>query len=105
MRIFLATLVTALLWISLMPVDAQTIYPTQRCRVYYDTEFIFRVSAERSCLFTHANCLCERQGSLCITITRIVADIDLPHCDSQSRHPVPSPVTSTASARRRWLLL
>jgi hypothetical protein len=41
MKISLVTLVTTLLWISLMPVEAQTIYyPTQRCRVYYDTEFI-----------------------------------------------------------------
>ena len=41
MKISLATLVIALLWISLTPVDAQTVYyPTQRCRVYYDTDFI-----------------------------------------------------------------
>ena len=36
----------------------------------------FRVSVERSCLFTHANCLCERQGSRRITMTRIITDID-----------------------------
>jgi hypothetical protein len=37
----ISVVVTALLWISLMPVEAQTsYYPTQRCRVYYDTEFI-----------------------------------------------------------------
>lgn len=40
MKISLATLVSALLWTSLMPVNAQTIYPTQRCRVYYDTAYI-----------------------------------------------------------------
>jgi len=40
MKISLATSVIALLWISLMPVDAQTIYATQRCRVYYDTAYI-----------------------------------------------------------------
>ena len=41
MKISLATLVIALLWISLTPVDVKTVYyPTQRCRVYYDTDFI-----------------------------------------------------------------
>ena len=39
MKRSLGILVTALLWFSLMPVDAQTIYPTQRCRVYYDTAY------------------------------------------------------------------
>ena len=39
MKIFLGILVTALLWVSLVSVDAQTIYPTQRCRVYYDTAY------------------------------------------------------------------
>jgi hypothetical protein len=33
MKIFFGILVTALLWVSLVSVDAQTIYPTQRCRV------------------------------------------------------------------------
>ena len=40
MKISLGLLITALLCFSLVPVGAQTIYPTQRCRVYYDTEFI-----------------------------------------------------------------
>ena len=39
MKIFFGILVTALLWVSLVSVDAQTIYPTQRCRVYYDTAY------------------------------------------------------------------
>ena len=39
MKIFFGLLVTALLWVSLVSVDAQTIYPTQRCRVYYDTAY------------------------------------------------------------------
>jgi hypothetical protein len=39
MKRSLGILVTALLWFSLMPADAQTIYPTQRCRVYYDTAY------------------------------------------------------------------
>ena len=39
MKIFFGILVTALLWVSLVSVDAQTICPTQRCRVYYDTAY------------------------------------------------------------------
>ena len=39
MKKSLGILGTALLLFSLMPADAQIIYPTQRCRVYYDTAF------------------------------------------------------------------
>jgi hypothetical protein len=76
MRIFLATLVTALLWISLMPVDAQTIYPTQRC-VYTTLNLSkFRVSANDHAFYPQT--VCANVKAACVTITRIVADIDLP---------------------------
>jgi hypothetical protein len=39
MKISLGLLITALLCFSLVPVGAQTIYPTQRCRVYVDTAY------------------------------------------------------------------
>jgi hypothetical protein len=39
MKISLGLLITALLCFSLVPVAAQTIYPTQRCRVYVDTAY------------------------------------------------------------------
>ena len=39
MKISLGLLVTALLWVTLVPADAQTVYPTHRCRVYYDTAY------------------------------------------------------------------
>jgi hypothetical protein len=39
MKISLGLLVTALFWFSIVPVDAQTIYPIQRCRVYVDTSY------------------------------------------------------------------
>jgi hypothetical protein len=77
MRIFLATLVTALLWISLMPVDAQTIYPTQRCRVYYDTEFI-KIPGQCGTIMPFYPRKLFVRTSRQPAITRIVADIDLP---------------------------
>ena len=40
MKVCCALAVAALLVLSAIPVDAQTIYPTQRCRVYDDTAFI-----------------------------------------------------------------
>ena len=40
MKVCCALAVAALLVLSAIPVDAQTIYPTQRCRVYEDTAFI-----------------------------------------------------------------
>ena len=39
MKISLGLLITALLCFSFVPVGAQTIYPTQRCRVYVDTAY------------------------------------------------------------------
>ena len=40
MKVCCALAIAALLVLSAFPVDAQTIYPTQRCRVYDDTAFI-----------------------------------------------------------------
>ena len=40
MKVCCALAVAALLVLSVIPVGAQTIYPTQRCRVYDDTAFI-----------------------------------------------------------------
>jgi hypothetical protein len=40
MKISLGLLVTASILFSLMPLRAQTIYPTRRCHVYDDTAFI-----------------------------------------------------------------
>jgi hypothetical protein len=40
MKVCCAIATAALLVLSAIPVDAQTIYPTQRCRVYDDTAFI-----------------------------------------------------------------
>jgi hypothetical protein len=40
MKVSCALAVAALLVLSVIPVGAQTIYPTQRCRVYDDTAFI-----------------------------------------------------------------
>jgi hypothetical protein len=39
MKVSYALATAALLVLSAMPVDAQTIYPNQRCRVYDDTAF------------------------------------------------------------------
>ena len=39
MKISLGLLIAALHCFSLVPVAAQTIYPTQRCRVYVDTAY------------------------------------------------------------------
>ena len=79
MKISLVTLVTALLWISLMPVDAQTIYyPTQRCRVYYDTAYYQNSGSvwNGHAFLPTQTVFANVKGSRCITITRIVADID-----------------------------
>ncbi len=40
MKLSWALATAALLVLSAIPVDSQTIYPTQRCRVYDDTAFI-----------------------------------------------------------------
>ena len=40
MKVYCALAAAALLVLSVIPVGAQTIYPTQRCRVYDDTAFI-----------------------------------------------------------------
>jgi hypothetical protein len=40
MKAVYALATTALLVVSVMPVRAQTVYPTQRCRVCDDTAFI-----------------------------------------------------------------
>ena len=40
MKVSCVLATAALFVLSLMPVRAQTIYPTQRCRVYDDTAFI-----------------------------------------------------------------
>jgi hypothetical protein len=40
MKVSCALATAALLVLSAIPVDAQTIYPTQRCRVYDDTAFV-----------------------------------------------------------------
>lgn len=40
MKVCCAIAAAALLLLSAIPVDAQIIYPTQRCRVYDDTAFI-----------------------------------------------------------------
>ncbi len=40
MKVCCALAAAALLLLSVIPVGAQTIYPTQRCRVYDDTAFI-----------------------------------------------------------------
>jgi hypothetical protein len=67
MKVFCALATAALLVLSAIPVDAQTIYPTQRCRVYDDTALLkFRVSVERLCPITRAGCLCDLRGGRCI---------------------------------------
>jgi hypothetical protein len=40
MKVSCALAIAALLVLSVIPVRAQVIYPTQRCRVYDDTAFI-----------------------------------------------------------------
>ena len=40
MKVCCGIAAAALLLLSAIPVDAQIIYPTQRCRVYDDTAFI-----------------------------------------------------------------
>jgi len=40
MKVSCALAAAALLLLSVIPVGAQTIYPTQRCRVYDDTAFV-----------------------------------------------------------------
>ena len=40
MKVCCALAAAALLLLSVIPVGAQTIYPTQRCRVYDDTAFV-----------------------------------------------------------------
>ncbi len=40
MKVCYALAAAALLLLSVIPVGAQAIYPTQRCRVYDDTAFI-----------------------------------------------------------------
>ena len=40
MKVSCAFAIAALLVLSVIPAGAQTIYPTQRCRVYDDTAFI-----------------------------------------------------------------
>lgn len=40
MKVCCAIAAAALLVLSAIPVEAQTIYPSQRCRVYDDTAFI-----------------------------------------------------------------
>ena len=67
MKVCCALTTAALLVLSAIPVDAQTIYPSQRCRVYDDPAFIqIRVSAERLCPITRADCLRDLRGRRCI---------------------------------------
>jgi hypothetical protein len=40
MKVFFAIVATATLLLSLVPATARTIYPTQPCRVYVDTDYI-----------------------------------------------------------------
>ena len=68
MKVCCALATAALLVLSAMPVDAQTIYPNQRCRVYDDTAFtqIPGQCGTVVCPITRADCLRDLRGGRCI---------------------------------------
>ena len=70
MKVCCALAAAALLVLSVIPVRAQTIYPTQRCRVYDDTAFIQIPGQCGTCPTTRADCLRDLRGGRCITDTR-----------------------------------
>ena len=67
MKVFCALATAALLVLSAIPVDAQTIYPTQRCRVYDDTAFI-QIPGQCGTVVSYypRDCLRDLRGGRCI---------------------------------------
>jgi hypothetical protein len=70
MKVSCAVAAAALLVLSVIPVRADVIYPTQRCRVYDDTAFIqIPGQCGTVCRFTRADCWCDLRGGRYITIS------------------------------------